>query len=154
MSKKPKNQPAGKTAIPAWIKPRGSAPAGGGATSRIDIEDTPSKAVFKLVEGDRAAAEACIAMVKAVAQADPDAEFGPFTPLLILESIGLTGKAIGEVYVHVCGDDPVCALAVLHAARLKLVTVEKLKSAAAGRTPINTDVLLDAIRSKMPRFGR
>jgi hypothetical protein len=29
-----------------------------------------------------------------------------------------------------------------------------LKHAAAGRTPINTDVLLDAIHSKMPRFGR
>jgi hypothetical protein len=150
----PVNTPSGKTAIPAWIKPAPPRGAGGGLPFRIDIEDTPAKAVFKLVEGDREAAEACIAMVKAVAQADPDAEFGPFTPLLILESIGLRGKAIGEVYNHVCGGDPVCALAVLHATRLKLVTVEKLKNAAAGRMPINTEMLLDTIRSKMPRFGR
>ena len=145
MSRTPKNQPPGKPAKPAWIKP---------ASSRIDIADTPAKAVFKLVEGDRAAAEACIAMVKAVATADPDAEFGPFTPLLILEAIGLTGPAIGAVYAHVCGGDPVCALAVLHAARLKLVDLETLKRAAAGRAPINTEVLLAAIRSKMPRFAR
>jgi hypothetical protein len=150
MSRKPKNQPAAKQNVPGWIKP-GAHPGGG---RRIGIEDTPAQAVFKLVEGDRDAAEACIAMVKAVATVDPDAEFGPFTPLLILDSIGLTGKAIGAVYTHVCGGDPTCALAVLHAARLKLVTVDVLKRAAAGRTPIDTDVLLDAIRSKMPRFGR
>ena len=149
MSKKPKFTPARKMAAPAWVKPAASRPA-----ARIDIADTPAKAVFKLVGGDRAAAEACIAMVKAVATADPDAEFGPFTPLLILEAIGLTGPAIGAVYAKVCGGDPVCALAVLHAARLKLVTVATLKRAAAGRTPINTTVLLDAIRSKMPRFAR
>jgi hypothetical protein len=149
MSRKPKSKPAGKAATPAWIKPAASRTA-----ARIDIEDTPAKAVFKLVEGDRAAAEACIAMVKAVATADPDAEFGPFTPLLILESIGLTGPAIGEVYAHVCGGDPVTALAVLHAARLKLVTVATLKRAAERRTGINTAALLDAIRSKMPRFAR
>jgi hypothetical protein len=151
MSRKPKNTPPGKPAVPGWIKPLSSRSPGG---RRIDIEDTPAKAVFKLVEGDREAAEACIAMVKAVEKVDPDAEFGPFTPLLILESIGLTGKAIGAVYAHVCGGDVVCALAVLHAARLKLVSVDDLKRAAAGRTPINTDVLLDAIRSKMPRFAR
>jgi hypothetical protein len=151
MSRKPKSASPGEPAIPAWIKPLSSRSPG---DRRIDIEDTPAKAVFKLVEGDREAAEACIAMVKAVEQVDPDAEFGPFTPLLILESIGLTGSAIGAVYAHVCGGDVVCALAVLHAARLKLVTVDDLKRAAAGRTPINTDVLLDAIRSKMPRFAR
>jgi hypothetical protein len=150
MSKQPKNRPEAKQNVPGWIKP-GAHPGGG---RRIGIEDTPAQAVFKLVEGDRDAVEACIAMVKAVATVDPDAEFGPFTPLLILDSIGLTGTAIGTVYNHVCGGDPICALAVLHAARLKLVTVDVLKRAAAGRTPINTAVLLDAIRSKMPRFAR
>jgi hypothetical protein len=151
MSRKPKYTPPDKPSVPGWIKPLSSRSPGG---RRIDIGDTPAKAVFKLVEDDRESAEACIAMVKAVAAVDPDAEFGPFTPLLILESIGLTGPAIGAVYAHVCGGDPVCALAVLHAARLKLVDVATLKRAAAGRAPINTEVLLDAIHSKMPRFGR
>jgi len=136
-------------APPAWIKARGPR-----QTERIDLQDTPAKAVFKLVKGDRAAAEACIAMVKAVATADPKAEYGPFTPLVILEAIGLTGPAIGEVYTRVCGGDPVTALAVLHAVRLKLVTAAALESAAQGGAKIDAAALLDLIRQKIPGFGR
>ena len=133
---------------PAWIKSRAPRRA-----DRIDLQDTPAKAVFKLVEGDRAAAEACIAMVKAVASADPKAEFGPFTPLVILEAIGLTGPAIGAFYARVCGGDPVTALAVLHAARLKVITPARLKNAAHGRTKIDASTLLDLIRQRIPSFG-
>ena len=144
-----KPPPKRRPAVPAWIKPRGRGPAG-----RIDLQDTPAKAVFKLVDGDRAAAEACIAMVKAVASADPKAEFGPFTPLLILEAIGLTGPAIGAFYARVCNGDPVTALAVLHAVRLKLVDAEAVKQAAAGRVTIDAAALLDLVRHKLPEFGR
>lgn len=119
-------------ATPAWAKPRAAR-----RTDRIDLQDTPAKAVFKLAEGDRAAAEACIAMVKAVASADPRADFRPFTPLAMLEAIGLVGPAIGAFYSRVCGGDPLTALAVMHAARLKLITPMALKSAVAGRTKID-----------------
>jgi hypothetical protein len=133
---------------PDWIKRRG------GARERIDLQDTPAKAVFKLVEGDRAAAEACIALVKAVASADPEAEFGPFTPLVILEATGLVGPVIGAFYSRVCGGDPVTALAVLHAVRLKLVSPATLRSAAAGKAAVDTAALLDLVRQKIPKFGR
>jgi hypothetical protein len=145
MSKPPKST----VDAPAWIRPGTSR-----RTVRIDVDDTPGNAVLKLVDGDRAAAEACIAMVKAVKTADPQAEFGPFTPLLILDAIGLVGPAIGSVYTHVCSGDPVTALAVLHAVRLKLITVATLRSAAEGRTKINAPALLDLIRHKIPSFGR
>ena len=141
--------PKGKAPSPAWITSGASRPS-----DRIDLQDTPAKAVFKLVQGDRAAAEACIAMVKAVAAADPQAEFGPFSPLLILEAIGLVGPAIGEVYARVCGGDPVTALAVLHAARLRLITAATLKRAAQGRTAVDATALLDLIRQRIPGFGR
>jgi hypothetical protein len=145
VSKKPGRKSAAAHRTTAGGPPR---------ASRIDIADTPANAVFKLAEDDRGAAEACIAMVKAVASADPDAEFGPFTPLLILEAIGLRGPAIGDVYAHVCGGDAVTALALLHAVRLKLVPVATLRSAAQGRAKINATALLDAMREKMPRFAR
>ena len=135
--------------LPPWLKPRGRDPA-----SRIDLQDTPAKAVFKLVDNDRAAAEACIAMVKAVAGADPEAEFGPFTPLLILEAIGLTGPAIGAFYARVCNGDAVMALAVLHAVRLKLVAAEVVKRAAAGQATIDAPALLGLVRHALPAFGR
>jgi len=144
-----KPPPKGRPALPAWIKRR-TARAG----TRIDLQDTPAEAVFKLAEGDRAAAEACIALVKAVATVDPKAEFGPFTPLLLLEAVGLAGAAIGDFYARVCSGDPVLALAVLHAVRLKLVTAAALKDALAGRATLDAHVLLDLVRQQRPEFGR
>ena len=133
---------------PAW------AAQAGARTARIDIHDTPANAVLKLVGQDRAAAEACIAMVQAVERADPDAAFGPFTPLLILEQIGLTGARIGRFYRGVCGGDAVTALAVLHAVRLKLVPPDILKRAADGKARVAADKLVDLVRGRLPRFGR
>src|SRR5258708_3685972 len=80
----------------------------------------PASAVHRWGGSARAAAGAGIAMGRAVEPADPDAAFGPFTPLLILEQIGLTGARIGSFYNRVCGGDVVTALAVLHATRLQL----------------------------------
>ena len=144
MADKPDTKPA-----PAW-----AARAGAARTARIDIQDTPANAVLKLVGDDRVAAEACIAMVKAVERVDPDAAFGPFTPLLILEQIGLSGARIGRFYQHVCGGDVVTALALLHAVRLKLVPADVVKRAADGKGRIATDQVLDLVRGQLPRFGR
>ena len=125
-----------------------------GIPGRIDVTDTPANAVFKLVRGDRAAAEACIALVKTVASADPDAEFGPFTPLLILEATGLVGPAIGHVYRRVCDGDPVTMLALLHALRLKAIAVDTVKRAAVDGTRIRRDTVIRIVQEKIPRFGR
>ncbi|MBI3515670.1 MAG: hypothetical protein HY060_16675 [Proteobacteria bacterium] len=144
MTDKPDAKPA-----PAWATKAGTA-----RTARIDIQDTPANAVLKLVGNDRAAADACIAMVKAVEHADPDAAFGPFTPLLILEQIGLSGARIGRFYRQVCGGDAVTALAVLHAVRLKLVPADIVKRAADGKGRVATDKVLDRVRAELPRFGR
>jgi hypothetical protein len=137
------------TSAPAW-----AAPSRGARTARIDIQDTPANAVLKLVENDRAAAEACIAMVQAVATADPQADFGPFTPLLILEQIGLTGARIGRFYQRVCAADAVTALGVLHAVRLGLVPVDVVKRAADGKARVRTEAVLDLVRARLPQFGR
>jgi hypothetical protein len=123
--------------------------------SRLNIDDTPANAVLKLVDEDRPAAAACIAMVKAVETADPKAAFGPFTPLMILDQFAIYGASIAVFYVRVCGGDPVKALAVLHAARLKLITAEELKRAIAGRGPrLDAEMVLDLVRSRIEGFGR
>jgi hypothetical protein len=120
---------------------------------RIDVTDTPANAVFKLVRGDHAAAEACIQLVKAVATADPDAEFGPFTPLLILEATGLVGPAIGHVFRKVCDGDPVTMLALLHALRLKAIGLDTVKRAAVAGTRIKKETLVRIVREKIPNFA-
>ena len=143
---------AGKRGVPS--APAWTTSSSGARTARIDIRDTPANAVLKLVGDDRAAAEACIAMVQAVARADPEAAFGPFTPLLILEQIGLTGARIGRFYRQVCGADAVTALGLLHAVRLGLVPVEVVKRAADGKGRVRTDAVLDLVRARLPQFGR
>jgi hypothetical protein len=125
-----------------------------GQNDRIAITDTPAQAVFKLARDDRAAAEACIALVKAVERADPEAEFGPFTPLLILEQIGVVGPAIGRVFTRVCGGDPVTMLALLHAVRLKVIPAASVRSAAVDGTRIKADRLIAIVREKIPSFAR
>jgi len=120
---------------------------------RIDVTDTPANAVFKLARGDRAAAEALIALVKAVAAADPDAEFGPFTPLLILEATGLVGPAIGHVYHRVCAGDAVTMLALLHALRLKAIALDAVKRAAVAGTRIRKETLIRLVQARIPNFG-
>ncbi len=86
--------------------------------------------------------------------ADPRAEFGSFTPLVMREAIGLVGPAIGAFHSRVCGGDPLTALAVLRAARLKLITPMALKSAAAGQTTADAPALRHIVRRKISEFGR
>jgi hypothetical protein len=147
MTKPPKERNGKKR--PDWLA--AAMPPG---PERIDVADTPANAVFKLVQGDQAAAEACIALVKAVATADPQAEFGPFTPLLILEATGLTGPAIGHVYRRVCDSDPVTMLAVLHAVRLKVIAIDAVKRAAVSGTRIKAETVIGIVRQKIPNFAR
>jgi hypothetical protein len=147
MTKPPRKKPEKKR--PEWmgaeVPPR---------PDRIDVDDTPANAVFKLVQGDEAAAHACIALVKAVKSADPQAEFGPFTPLLILESTGLVGPAIGHVYRRVCDSDPVTMLALLHAVRLKVIDINAVKRAAVEGTRIKAETVIAIVREKIPNFAR
>jgi hypothetical protein len=93
-------------------------------------------------------------MVKAVETADPEAAFGPFTPLLILESMGLRGARIGRFYQRVCAGDVVTALGLLHAVRLKLVPADVVIRAADGRGRLETAPLIDLVRGQLARFGR
>lgn len=147
MSKPPRKK--SEKERPAWMGEKTPPRA-----DRIDVDDTPANAVFKLVQGDRAAAEACIALVKIVASAEPQAEFGPFTPLLMLEAMGLTGPAIGHVYRKVCDSDPITLLAVLHAVRLKVIALDAVKRAAVSGTRIRAETVIGIVRQKIPNFAR
>ena len=147
MTKPPRKKSAKKR--PDWMGPETPS-----RPDRIDVDDTPANAVFKLCQGDPTAAEACIALVKVVATADPQAEFGPFTPLLILEATGLVGPAIGHVYRKVCDGDPVTMLAVLHAVRLKVIAMDAVKRAAVSGTRIRSDTVIEIVRQKISNFAR
>ncbi len=121
---------------------------------RIDLNDTPAAAVLRLADGDRAAALACVAMVKAVETVDPAAGFGPFTPLLMLDRFDIAGPAIGRLYLRLAGRDAATAIALLHAVRLKLVPLETLKAAIAGDSAlVDGPATLERVRAAIPGFA-
>jgi hypothetical protein len=123
--------------------------------SRLNITDTPANAVIKLVGQNAEAAAACIALVKAVETVEPKAEFGPFTPLLMLDQLAIYEASIARLYSVVCGSDPAKMLAVLHATRLRLIAADELRRAISGRGPrLDADQVLDLMRSRIPGFAR
>jgi len=122
--------------------------------TQIDLMDTPAAAVIKLAEGDRRAAFACVALVKIVEKAEPTAAFGPFTGLMILDRIELRGAPIGRLYDDLCGGDATKALALLHAVRLKLISLPTLRMALSGGAGlIDVDAVLERVRREMPGFA-
>src|SRR5271154_1236738 len=80
-----------KPTSPDWARP---APGGARPGAGRDINDTPANAVLKLAEGNLPAARACIAMIEASERHDPKSDFGPFTPLVMLDRFKLRGARI------------------------------------------------------------
>src|SRR5580692_6429695 len=115
-----------KAPPPAWARP---SPAGGGAG--LDINDTPANAVLKLAEGDIPAARACIAMIEASERFDPKSDFGPFTPLMMLDRFKLRGARIARLFALARQDGRI-ALGLLHALRLGAIQRDELARALAG----------------------
>lgn len=121
---------------------------------RIDLHDTPAAAVLRLAEGSQPAAMAMIALVKSVESLDPTASFGPFTPLVLLDRLNITGPAVAMLYHRVAGGDPATALALLHAVRLKLISADTLTQALNGDpTAVDGPATLVRVRQAMPGFA-
>ena len=114
---------------PRWARAAGSARGGG-----LDLTDTPANAVLKLAEGDLAAAQACIAMIEASQRHDPASDFGPFTPLVMLDRFKLRGARIARLSA-LAGGDGRTALGLLHALRLGAIQPPELALALAGKAP-------------------
>lgn len=110
---KPGKPPQAPT--PAWARPTGKGDAQRGAG--LDLTDTPANAVLKLAEGNIAAAKACIAMIEASQRHDPRSDFGPFTPLVMLDRFQLRGARIARLFAFAGGDGK-RALGLLHALRV------------------------------------
>ncbi len=137
----PKPQPLPLSALAG----RPSARAG-----RIGIDDTPAKAVLKLAGNHQGAAVALAALVKAQATVDPAGSFGPFTPLVMVEALGLTPEQLWRLFDRCARRDVLVATALLHALRLKLVARDPLL--AADEAVVGA--LVAAVKAQVPGFGR
>src|SRR5580704_658726 len=140
MTKPPKQAP------PAWARP---SPGGTRAGAGLDIDDTPANAVLKLAEGNLPAARACIAMIEASERHDPKSDFGPFTPLMMLDRFKLRGTRIARLFA-LAGQDGRIALGLLHALRLGAIEPGELALALAGKAPKELVAALIAAADAVP----
>ncbi|HUA52425.1 MAG TPA: hypothetical protein VMB81_09690 [Candidatus Sulfotelmatobacter sp.] len=139
MAKSPKPKP------PAWARAAGAPRVG----APLDLTDTPANAVLKLAEGDVAAARACIALIEASQRHDPGSEFGPFTPLVMLDRFKLRGRLIARLHA-LAGGDPRRTLGLLHALRLGAIEPGELARALAGQAPPERREALLAVADAVP----
>jgi hypothetical protein len=139
----------GKPPSPAWARP-GSARRSSG----LDLTDTPANAVLKLAEGDLGAAKACIAMIEASQRDDPRSDFGPFTPLVMLERFQLRGARIARLFALAEGDGR-RALGLLHALRRGAIELREMAIALAGTASpeLVAALLAAADAAAVPRSG-
>ncbi|MEJ0069439.1 MAG: hypothetical protein WDO24_12710 [Pseudomonadota bacterium] len=139
---------ADKPQAPAWVQPRSKS---SGRVVGIDITDTPANAVLKLADGNLAAAKACIAMIEASQRYDPKSDFGPFTPLVMLERLEFRGVRIARLFALAKQDGRV-ALGLLHALRLGAIQPRELATALAGKAPPALVAELLAAANAVPRL--
>jgi len=135
-----------KPPTPAWPPP---SPGGTRPGAGLDIDDTPANAVLKLAEGNLPAARACIAMIEASEHHDPKSDFGPFTPLMMLDRFKLRGARIARLF-ELAGQDGRLALGLLHALRLGAIQPGELARALAGTAPKELVAALIAAADAVP----
>lgn len=121
---------------------------------RIALTDPLPQAVIKLADEDKNAAVACILLVRQGEALQPRSEFGPFTPLVLLDGLGLYGARIWTLFDRICGRDVLRCLAVLHALRLKMLPMQALELALKGKASIDVDLVVGRVKTAIPDFAR
>lgn len=127
---------------------------------RMTLNDTMLASIFKLSEGHPGAL-VCLgdAVIRNAARIDPDSALGAFGVLMDLDQMGIYGQQIYDLFVVVCGEDPVNLLALLRAnqlGQLAGVTEHAIIRAASAPQPhaFDFDAILTAVRARLPRFAR
>ncbi len=122
--------------------------------TRIVLDDTGMDATMKLAEGNPGAVTAVCEMAMKVSGIDPDDAFGPFGPILALDSLGIYGPRIWMFYKDVCGQDVTKCLALLRGVQLGFLDDAKLDHVIDHRGEgIDIDDILKKVKIRLPRFA-
>jgi hypothetical protein len=124
--------------------------------SRINLGDGPSAAVIKLCEGNPGAADACSKLLIAAPSVDPDSAFGSWGPLFHLDTLGIYGSRIHDLFKYVAEGDAEVALMLLRAVQLGHLSAQMLDAWIDRRRSLgdNLDHLRLRVMADLPRFGR
>ena len=121
---------------------------------RIVLTDNIKGAAIKLSEGNIGAASVLVRLVQKSEEVEPDATMGPLTNLFILDSFGIYGSRIWQLYMDVCKEDIATTIAVLRACQLGIISEDVLNHAIDNRgqgLDLNDTIL--KVKESVPNFN-
>lgn len=124
---------------------------------RITLEDTPKTAVIKLAEGIPGALLVMLSILEKGEAIDPDCAFGGMGAIFGLDTSGIYGPRIHELYTYVCEKNLIYMLAVLRAVQLGKLSERDMNNAIDNhRKGVCLDLLdiLETVQEQLPDFGR
>jgi len=119
---------------------------------RLGLNDTIQSAIVKMSEGLPGAVQVLIELVNKTPEIDPDAGLGPAAHILFLDSFGIYGSRIWDLYNHVCGCSIGGLITVLRAVQLGKLDESKLNLAIDNRGGLDVVGLLKEVRNTLPDF--
>jgi len=121
---------------------------------RIEMTDTVTDAIIKLVEGNPGAVKVCTEMIKYGESIDPDSAWGGIGNLLSLDTHRIYGSRIWMLYKDVCGEDLTKTVGILRALQLGFLKEDVLQHAISNYGEgIDVDLLVSKVKKILPRFG-
>jgi hypothetical protein len=121
--------------------------------TRLEVKDTVTDAIFKLSDGNPGAVSVMAGLVKISEAVDPDDVFGPFGPMICLDSYGIYGSRIWVLYKYCCGECYINMLAVLRAVQLGSMKESVVQKAIECLTALDCDSILLKVRERLPQFA-
>lgn len=124
--------------------------------NKITLTMTGVEAVAALSEGNIGAVNVLVQILSGGAKHDPDCA-SPILSLLELDSLGIYGSRIWQLYKDVCGQNLGKMLAVLRAYQLGFLSWPNLdeaigSDAVRGRPLENIDDLILKVQQELPGF--
>jgi hypothetical protein len=120
--------------------------------SRIVLDDTVTKVMVKMCEGNPGALTVCAGLLKEGERIDPQAAFGGSWAVMMLDSLEIYGSRIWVLYKDLCGEDLVRLCAILRAWQLGHLSSEKIDHAIQFGSGVDVDAELVYVRGVLPEF--
>lgn len=125
------------------------------AHERIQLNDTFITSVTKLAEGNPGAVNVLAQLYSTTAAVDPDNIMGGFGSLLGIDSLGIYGCEIWQLYKDVCYENILNVHILLRGWQLGYVRKETIHAAIASNRAksFNFPAILTQIQLRLPAFG-
>jgi hypothetical protein len=122
---------------------------------RITLDDNAMSAMVKLADGNPGALRVVMELFTKGPQIDPDAALGGFANLFSLDTHGIYGSHIWQLYKDVCDQNLTRVVGLFRAVQLGFLSERDLKS-WLNIPPAVSDIdkLVDQVRARLPAFGQ